>query len=367
MKSKEPRFKELAKAEAQLLNEQFQVAKLAIKHNSEKGTALEAYVKELLRAWLPLEYGITNGQILFPPVQSGAEPKLSPQLDVIIYDALRAAPLVRLPTCDVVPLEAAFAYVEVKAALYGEREEGDEKKNSALRKCLEDAKKVRRHTTRWFWVSLGSNRERPEDFDFPSVRSLVFAFSGPKSAKDFASSVEKVSREVGGAAHFSGAFVGGCGFFNHVRLKESERGERDAYEVELHDDPETALSVFKRELVRGLARFDRYWEKWKLVSDPEVDDPEKKKKVRPTSPYLDHYYGDPEKNASDDATPGSGGLGLRFGKLPVKGQWDESSVLAMSSGSCFDHHRNPRAEFIGDTETFEQPFREVEEDKDVSD
>jgi hypothetical protein len=75
---------------------------------------LEHAVTALLREFLPAEYGLGNGFVVW---LSPTGPRLSRQLDIVIYDALRSGPLVRLSTCDVFPLEAVYGYVEVKATL----------------------------------------------------------------------------------------------------------------------------------------------------------------------------------------------------------------------------------------------------------
>jgi hypothetical protein len=316
------RFADLERAEARILSEKLTVVRSALDHTGEKGASLEGFVRRLLRTWLPQEYGITSGFILFPPEKPNDEPTLSPQLDIIIYDALRAAPLVRLPSCDVVPLEAVFAYVEVKASLA-------ERTPSILRKCLTDAATIRANRTRWFWVSTGAVKETPKPFRFPSIRSFLFAFEGPKKAETLASSLEQTATSVGGHAHFSGAFVGGCGFFHHVRLDPKDAGTNDPYKVEYEHNEEMALSAFKRELIRGLARFDRFSEKRKHISAPEGH-ATKTITVSPTAPFLDHYYR--VAQPSGDSVPGEGNSIYVSTTNGASGQ----AVAAMTTGVTRD-------------------------------
>src|SRR6185295_4259530 len=76
--------------------------------------ALQESLRRLLRAHLPAEYGVSTG---FVAHHRGDEVSLSPPLDVILYDAVRGGPLVRLEAFDVLPLEAVYAYVDVTGAL----------------------------------------------------------------------------------------------------------------------------------------------------------------------------------------------------------------------------------------------------------
>lgn len=96
-------------------------------------------VREFLRELLPAEYGISTGFIAYhiadcieehEYTEEGVptydcryiaekdEIRVSSQIDVIIYDALRFGPIVRLGASDVFPLEAVYAYAEVKSIIY---------------------------------------------------------------------------------------------------------------------------------------------------------------------------------------------------------------------------------------------------------
>lgn len=203
-------------------------------HQGEKGRALEDYVHRFLRDALPQEYGITTGFIAFPPEGPGQKPTLSGQLDIIIYDALRGSPLMRLPTCDVLPLEAVLAYVEVKASVDG----------SVLRACAKQAHEIRRHTTRWFWTNAGSNHAHCVGLlNCVGTRSYVFAFEGTTRPE----TVQRVLVEAAEAnelAAFSGVFINDCGLFQSAPIAE----------------PVTTnvLATFRRSILHGLARYPRY-------------------------------------------------------------------------------------------------------------
>lgn len=255
-------LREAYRLEQKILNDQLAVVRSTIVHRGEKGRALESYVSQLLHSVLPREYGITTGFIAFPPDEIGGEPTLSDQLDIIICDALHGSPLLRLPTCDVLPLEAVFGYVEVKTKLKGTK--GD----SSIFHCLQQAQKVRRHTTRYFWVSTGRNSATPLRFSATSTRSYVFAFEGRGEIETL---VRTASETLGESADFSGMFINDKGFF---RSRPNARPEVDTI------DKENALAAFKNAIVHDLARFDRY---------PGSVIKHKGRNVAVMTAYLDHY------------------------------------------------------------------------------
>lgn len=82
-----------------------------IDHNGSKGTFREYIVKQFLRPFLPLEYGISGGQAFD---ENG---NISKQLDIVIYDALHSyiAPY----TDDFIyfPCESVYGSIEIKSKL----------------------------------------------------------------------------------------------------------------------------------------------------------------------------------------------------------------------------------------------------------
>jgi uncharacterized protein DUF6602 len=115
-----PNFSDLNAIEERLLLAKLEAVRAAIVHAGEKGRALENGVQTLLRSILPAEYGLSTGFVVYHTPEG---PRLSSQLDIIIYDALRSSPIVSLETCDVFPLEAVHGYVEVKATLRSSSDE----------------------------------------------------------------------------------------------------------------------------------------------------------------------------------------------------------------------------------------------------
>lgn len=82
-----------------------------IDHNSSKGTFREIMIKELLRPFLPGEYGISSGQAF------DKDWTISKQLDIVLYDTLHSyiAPFSK----DYIyfPCESIYGNIEVKSKL----------------------------------------------------------------------------------------------------------------------------------------------------------------------------------------------------------------------------------------------------------
>ena len=96
-----PNLTELNRIEEQVLLARLSAVRASIVHAGEKGRDLEFHVRGLLRALLPAEYGLTTGFIAYAEEDTV---KLTPQLDIVIYDAIRYSPIVRMESCDVLPL-----------------------------------------------------------------------------------------------------------------------------------------------------------------------------------------------------------------------------------------------------------------------
>ncbi len=88
-----PKFLELNAIQGSLLLAKLEAVIAAIAHAGEKGRALENGVRTLLRSILPAEYGLSTGFVVYHTADGS---RLSSQLDIIIYDALRSGPIVLL-------------------------------------------------------------------------------------------------------------------------------------------------------------------------------------------------------------------------------------------------------------------------------
>ncbi len=161
MANKPPKFKEFVRIEQKLLTARLDAARAAIHHAGEKGRALELAAQQLIRSFLPAEYGLSSGFVAYQDSKGAI--RLSKQLDIIIFDAVRAAPLMSLESCDVFPLEAVYAYVEVKATLSTSKNLA-KPSGSSLEKCLKDNHELRTMRDRSYWMPAGFPSWGPPDF-----------------------------------------------------------------------------------------------------------------------------------------------------------------------------------------------------------
>jgi hypothetical protein len=148
-----PQFSELNAIEEKLLQAKLDAVRAAIVHAGEKGRALENGVRALLRSILPAEYGLSTGFVVF---HTNEGPRLSSQLDIIIYDTIRSGPIISLETCDVFPLEGVYGYVEVKATLRSSSDEAEKQADNSIEKCLIKKPRASQHESQK--VSLGGRK-----------------------------------------------------------------------------------------------------------------------------------------------------------------------------------------------------------------
>jgi hypothetical protein len=83
-----------------------------IRHKGERGRQREAGVSGFLRENLPSAYGVATGELF-----SFSGDDVSPQCDVIVYDALRTPILGRSAEVQQIPIEGTYAVVEIKSIL----------------------------------------------------------------------------------------------------------------------------------------------------------------------------------------------------------------------------------------------------------
>jgi hypothetical protein len=160
MSKSSPKFDSLLKAEDEYLTSKLKTARAAFPmHEYEKGASLENVARDFIRTFLPAEYGLGTGFIVWREEPKngtrksnglGDIPKVvSPQLDIIIYDALRCSPIADLGTAQIFPIEAVYGYVEVKTT-FKEYIEG----------ILSVAKQLRGVNKRYYWTCRAKIRPK---------------------------------------------------------------------------------------------------------------------------------------------------------------------------------------------------------------
>jgi hypothetical protein len=90
---------------------EFESARAALSHSGLKGTAFEGTVKNFFREYLPDRLGVATGQLV------DSTGSLSKQLDVVIFDKSKSPILYENNGVQVIPVECAYAVIEVKARL----------------------------------------------------------------------------------------------------------------------------------------------------------------------------------------------------------------------------------------------------------
>ncbi len=251
-----PNFKTLSDIEEKALSARLTAVRAGIEHAGEKGRALEAQVKSLLRDLLPSQYGISTGFIVWA---TGDGPKLSPQLDIIIYDAIRHSPIIRLESCDVFPLEAVYAYIEVKASIRSIRNQKSKPPDDSLEACIRTNEIMRQMRTRHF---QGANIGSPPSFmrwteEWLAIRSYIVAFEAKGAIRDSNKMAKRLSSSLkaSGKSHIHGLFVINQGFFYTRPIDPTRSGPEEACHV--HYTTEHPLLAFKTVLYQGLSTFPR--------------------------------------------------------------------------------------------------------------
>lgn len=289
----ESRIDRFIQSEAAILNAKVRGIRQAIKHQSEKGRAAEAEVTSFLRSFLPSEYGITSGFVVYHADDCIAEkdhqngidtvyecryvPRLdkrciSKQIDVIIYDALRSGPLARLGTCDLVPLEAVYAYIEVKTSLVSIGANGPQ---TAINNLLNQSDDLRSMKVRLFHVPIIGTYTKSALFPFPlresiSVRSYVFVLDnrGLGGKEQFRQLLEKAYKDHAGKNVFiSGMYINDLGYYRSLP-SDVDAGIESRKILEPEEDP---LLQFKKHLFIDLSRFPRAFDRWTPAIDRYFD------------------------------------------------------------------------------------------------
>jgi hypothetical protein len=250
----QPDFLGLSKTEERLLVNKLDAVRLAIKHAGEKGRSLEAETIAFLRTFLPSEYGLSTGFVVF---QSPNGPQLSSQLDIIIYDAIRSGPIARLTSCDVFPLEAVYGYVEVKASLRSCHTKKNKWPDDSIEKCLDNNKPLRLMLDRCFMIPGGTKTSAAQYTmpDPPSVRSYVLAYSAQgavaRDPEKLAQRMADYSALIQGV-HLHGVFIAGSALY-WTRPVDSTL--ENPYHIRYTTDH--PLAAFKWNMLHDLGRYPR--------------------------------------------------------------------------------------------------------------
>lgn len=293
-KSETPNLPDLIEAESRILTERLRGARAALPmHEYEKGAALERVAHDFLRAFLPREYGLGTGFVAWrePNASSAGRRyhlRTSGQLDIIIYDALRAGPIADLGTAQVYPIEGVFGYVEVKATF-----------RDSIESVLKQAKGLRDPEHRFYigqhteWMGVPGveatnpevieyvddpDGEQPHEWNrarrihlraesYPQLRPLPFVFAfeyereppeGGRTDEGIVDHFREKWRAVGHLSHLYGVLLGEHGFLRCI----PNHAQPDRFEAEVAAT--SGAAAFKRWMMIELSRRFRMPEGWSI-------------------------------------------------------------------------------------------------------
>lgn len=264
-------FSKFISKEEDILKAKLEGIRATIEHAQEKGRSIEYAVMQLLRSFLPNEYGLCTGFIAYH--ENNNSTALSSQLDIIIYDALRTGPLIRLGSCEVVPIEGVFAYVEVKTSL----------NHKEITRCIKQSNSLRKLMKRFYWIPKSVNKvELKLDEDSLPIRTFIFALEANQAlakSESIRKFIEKkLTQRKMRDAFITGMYVNNSGFYRS--LYKYERVTNELVKCET-DKP---LVSFKIALFEALSRYPRKPKDW--------------------TPAIDRYFGT-DTNKSGDSKPGA--------------------------------------------------------------
>jgi len=142
----------------------FVKAQKSLSHAGLKGEANEETVREFLKQYLPRTLDITTGMLV------DSNGNQSRQLDIIISDAVKTPIFFQSEETRVIPVECAYAVIEVKAFL----------DKSELEKSYENMKSVKSLSKKAFFKPKGVishiNTLYGKEWDFWPIHYFVFAY-----------------------------------------------------------------------------------------------------------------------------------------------------------------------------------------------
>jgi len=133
----ESRVEAFFKDVREIINFKFKGWEKDLPHPGEKGGLRQRRVADLLSEILPKRYGIGNGHI----VASRGDTTISPQVDIVIFDAIDG---VKLPVDEyysIFPLESVYATIEVKSKLTAS--DGKDGPNGTIYQCVENTSGIK--------------------------------------------------------------------------------------------------------------------------------------------------------------------------------------------------------------------------------
>jgi hypothetical protein len=277
-----PNFGKVSQRQEKALRDQLLAARELITHGPEKGRSLEGEVAAVVRAMLPAEYGVGTGFVAYHDEDG---PKLSSQLDVIIFDAVKGNPLARLATCEVYPIESVFAYIEVKATLKVAGRNVAKPGPGTLQSCMLQNNSLRKMKTRMYWLPQSGSppRDMLVPYEALSLRGFVFAF---EAKGDVANDANHLAQKMSDAAkkyeaHLHGVLILDQVYLTTRAIDVNTAQPADYYHVSY--TTQNAFAAFRLHFLRALSTFSRPPDGLIPAIDTYYEQDRSWKKVSPTT------------------------------------------------------------------------------------
>lgn len=158
-------LKEIFDEVSKQMKSDFMKAQKSLSHAGLKGEANEETVRKFLRQYFPKILDITTGMLV------DSNGNQSRQLDIIICDTVKTPIFYQSRETRVIPIECAYAVIEVKAFL----------DKSELEKSYENMKSVKSLSKKAFFKPKGvishTNTLYGKEWDFWPIHYFVFAYN----------------------------------------------------------------------------------------------------------------------------------------------------------------------------------------------
>jgi hypothetical protein len=149
------------------MRSEFTKAQSALSHSGLKGQANEDAVRDLLRQYLPKTLDIASGTLVD---SNGVQ---SRQLDIIVSDSAKTPIFFQAGAARVIPVECAYAVIEIKAYL----------DKTELERAFQNMKSVRSLPKTAFFKPKGaivhSNSLYGKEWEYWPIHYFIFAYDSP--------------------------------------------------------------------------------------------------------------------------------------------------------------------------------------------
>jgi len=198
----------------QQLQIEIQAIRLLMKHPGSKGTEAESAIASLLRKYLPKKFSLGSGFV-------SMDEKLSPQMDIVIYDEILNAPIFQGDVSGVYRAGAVYGCVEVTmGTLTKKKLEDDIKKHAKLRATTKGCKvKFKNVFSEKHPSGKGTIVKEETFYDTPPPRAYICALSGTnfKTIESLSDAVKSYTKKHG--AHIHGLLV--------IDWKKAKKNEKE--------------------------------------------------------------------------------------------------------------------------------------------